>query len=41
MGKVVRHGAVLDNLGKADWLLFLDGDSMVLNFDRRVEVRIY
>ena len=32
-----RHGVVLKHLDEADWLLFLDGDSMVVNFNRRIE----
>ena len=34
---IKRHGVVLKHLEKADWFLFLDGDSMVVNFNRRIE----
>jgi hypothetical protein len=35
--RVTRHGVVLQHFDKADWFLFLDGDSMVVNYARRVE----
>jgi hypothetical protein len=34
---VTRHNVALQHFDKADWFLFLDGDSMVVNYARRVE----
>lgn len=35
--KIGRHLVVRDQLPQFDWILFLDGDAMVVNFQRRIE----